>query len=66
MNNITGLRFYINEDLNLVVDDHRGKAVKHKVISLHSFCKLVEKFCRGDRRSDGNFAGGLCGISGKP
>ena len=42
MNSITGLRFYINEDLNLVVDDHRGKAVKHKVISLHSFCKLVK------------------------
>lgn len=42
MNNITGLRFYINEDLNLVVDDHRGKAVKHKVISLNSFCKLVK------------------------
>ena len=43
MNNLTGLRFYVNEDLNLVVDDLRGKAVKHKVISLNTFCKLVEK-----------------------
>ena len=42
MNNITGLRFYVNEDLNLVVDDHREKTVKYKVISLHSFCKLVK------------------------
>lgn len=42
MNNITGMRFYVNEDLNLVVDDHRGKTVKHKVISLNTFCGLVK------------------------
>lgn len=42
MNNITGLKFYVNDDLNLVVDDHRGKTVKHKVISLNSFCRLVK------------------------
>lgn len=43
MNNLTGLKFYVNEDLNLVVDDFRGKATKHKVISLNTFCKVLEK-----------------------
>ncbi len=43
MNNVTGLRFYVNEDLNLVVDDYRGKTVKHKVISLNTFCKMVQE-----------------------
>ena len=43
MNNLTGLRFYVNEDLNIVVDDCRGKTVKHKVISMNTFVKLVEK-----------------------
>ncbi len=43
MNNITGLRFYVNEDLNLVVDDFRGKTVKHKVISMNTFAKLISK-----------------------
>lgn len=43
MNNLTGLKFYINEDLNLVVDDFRGKTVKHKVISLDTFCKILKR-----------------------
>ncbi|MBQ8758225.1 MAG: hypothetical protein IJZ20_00860 [Clostridia bacterium] len=43
MSNISGLKFYINDDLNVVVDDCRGKTVKHKVISLATFCKLIEK-----------------------
>lgn len=42
MNNLTGLKFYFNEDLNLVVDDLRGKTVKHKVVSLDEFTKLLE------------------------
>lgn len=41
MNHITGLRFYVNEDLNLVVDDYRGETVKHKVISMNTFSKLI-------------------------
>ena len=43
MNRLTGLRFYINDDLNLVVDDHRGKTIKHKVISMNTFVKMLEK-----------------------
>lgn len=43
MNNITGLKFYFNEDLNLVIDDYRGKTIKHKVISANTFVKLIEK-----------------------
>lgn len=43
MNNLNGFRFYINEDLNLVVEDMRGKVVKHKVITLNHFCKLIER-----------------------
>lgn len=43
MNNLTGLRFYINDDLNVVVDDYRGKTVRHKVISMNSLVKMVEK-----------------------
>ena len=43
MNNLTGLKFYINEDLNLVVDDHRGETVKHKVISLNTFCRIIDR-----------------------
>ena len=43
MNNLTGLRFYINEDLNLVIDDYRGETVKHKVISMNTLVKIVEK-----------------------
>ena len=43
MNHLTGLRFYVNEDLNLVVDDCRGETVKHKVISLNTFCKIIER-----------------------
>ena len=46
MNNITGLHFYINDDLNLVVDDHRGGTIKHKVISLNTFCKLIDRSTR--------------------
>ncbi len=42
MNNLTGLKFYFNEDLNLVVDDFRGKTVRHKVVSLDEFVKLLE------------------------
>lgn len=43
MNNLTGLKFYVNEELNLVIDDYRGKTVKHKVISMNTLVKLVEK-----------------------
>ena len=43
MGKLNGLKFYINEDLNLVIDDCRGKTVKHKVISLNSLCRLVSK-----------------------
>lgn len=43
MSNLTGLKFYVNDDLNLVVDDCRGKAIKHKVISLNTFCRMVEQ-----------------------
>ncbi len=43
MNNLTGLKFYVNEELNLVIDDYRGKTVKHKVISMNTFVKLIEK-----------------------
>lgn len=43
MSNISGLKFYINDDLNIVIDDCRGKTVKHKVISLNTFCKIIEK-----------------------
>lgn len=43
MNNISGLKFYFNEDLNLVIDDCRGKTVKHKVVSVNTFIKLIEK-----------------------
>ena len=43
MNNLTGLKFYFNEDLNLVIDDYRGKTVSHKVISPNTFAKLLEK-----------------------
>lgn len=43
MSNITGLHFYINEDFNLVVDDSRGKTVKHKVISLNTLTKLIDR-----------------------
>lgn len=43
MNKLTGLRFYINEDLNLVIDDHIGKTVRHKVVSMNTFIKLVER-----------------------
>jgi len=46
MNNITGLHLYINDDLNLVVDDHRGETVKHKVISLNTFCKMIDRSTR--------------------
>ena len=46
MNNITGLHFYINDDLNLVVDDHRGETVKHKLISLNTFCKMIDRSTR--------------------
>lgn len=42
MNNLTGIQFHFNEDLNLVVDDFRGKTVKHKVVSLDEFVKLLE------------------------
>lgn len=43
MNNLTGLQFYVNEDLNLVVDDHRGPTTRHKVVSMDSLCKMIEK-----------------------
>lgn len=43
MSNISGLKFYINDDLNVVVDDYRGETVRHKVISLNTFCRLIEK-----------------------
>lgn len=43
MNNISSLKFYFNEDLNLVIDDCRGKTVKHKVVSANTFTKLIEK-----------------------
>ncbi len=48
MNNLTGLRFYVNEELNLVIDDYRGKTNKHKVISINTLCKLVEKNINGN------------------
>lgn len=43
MNNLTGLRFYVNEDLNLVVEDCRGKTIRHKVISLNNLCKIIDR-----------------------
>ena len=42
MNNLTGIKFYFNEDLNLVIDDFRGKTVRHKVVSLDEFIKAIE------------------------
>ncbi len=43
MSKISGLHFYINDELNLVIDDCRGETVRHKVISLNTFCKLIDK-----------------------
>ncbi len=43
MNKLTGLRFYVNDDLNLVVDDYRGNTVKHKVISMNTFAKMIAR-----------------------
>ncbi|MBQ7053782.1 MAG: hypothetical protein IJN97_01030, partial [Oscillospiraceae bacterium] len=42
MNKVTGLRFYVNEDFNLVVEDGCGDTVKYKVISLNTFCRLID------------------------
>ncbi len=42
MNKVTGFRFYVNEDFNLVVEDGCGDTVKHKVISLNTFCRLID------------------------
>lgn len=53
MNNLNGFRFYINEDLNLVVEDMRGKTVKHKVITLNQFCKLIERNIEPQKVSTG-------------
>ena len=41
MSNLSGIKLYINEDLNLVVDDYRGETVRHKVVSLNTFCKML-------------------------
>ena len=43
MSKISGLHFYVNDELNLVIDDCRGEKVRHKVISLNTFCKLIDK-----------------------
>lgn len=43
MSKISGLHFYVNDDLNIVIDDCRGETVRHKVISLNTFCKLIDK-----------------------
>lgn len=43
MSKISGLHFYVNDELNLVIDDCRGETVRHKVISLNTFCKLIDK-----------------------
>ena len=43
MSKISGLHFYVNDELRLVIDDCRGETVRHKVISLNTFCKLIDK-----------------------
>ena len=43
MSRISGFHFYVNDDLNVVIEDCRGETVKHKVVSLNTFCKLLDK-----------------------
>ena len=43
MSRISGFHFYVNDDLNVVIEDCRGETIKHKVVSLNTFCKLLDK-----------------------
>ena len=34
MSRISGFHFYVNDDLNVVIEDCRDETIKHKVLSL--------------------------------